>query len=1086
MSSPVSSMVLLPSATETNSSIHGSTVLVEGKLLSGNALLEYAQQKGLCSKCVQHVTHKRARKRLGMLRYAAEWVPLTMKDDQEGNFTVYKGYCLQPTCWTLQEVQVILGERPMHRSLSRGKARTTTTPTRTRDPNDGRPPSRSRDGSPAVERSPGSLQSRSPGSQHSRGSPATRSPGSQHSRQYGPVVECQQNLGDSNHSRDTMHGSGAQRVIARRRVSVSHGPRTPSTRNLVATSRSADRMVTSSRNLDDLSNSDTLPFAIPTNATPLSVEARRQQTQRHESDPTLQLQRSRRQVKTSGSMDADRRVMRVSVPDVDVLQQLCRMLLEKATPSRGLGSASDAALWSSLLKRYGDESTAVETRSGKIATLLQLLARTEDLACLEPTWALLSFITKQDPQGEQQEDRIVRNILVEVSGVFDRGDSFSSSKKLAARTLHNMLKADEHSYDSKVLGALQLVSSSRRQQWIAVLLDTLMFQDEEDHELSGNSDGGITEILYVVWNLLLLQPVANDETGDTTEVGMLMQTIIGIALSILSSEITVYGGVSDRGGHKRVGSSNEAQSSGSFRLSETALGLLATGASRGGAIALAGRQYECISIVRETIERHSEPDVMIQGALATRFIISCYDWHGKDSVVETIEGEDRQAKPSVLLAELVIQVVTTILSCGNLAAPELSASACRLLTLLIESDDEIRRLVAESELLLGVTVVQSLVEVLECASDVGVAESACDILLILVSKCHSTGRHLRYTHEIAFKLVHWMEKYHESPFVQEHLCLIVEHLIASEDHQFGQEIGAAGGLKIIGDLLLLSAREGTFIEAASRALVGVLTGVHREELHAHQAALTEAVVLTMRANERELEVQLAAIDVLHCLCIRPDCLKDHFGITVPVLVESMENHLGSVYVLMRCCSVIRIVAVMIADWTVFAETGAVRMIINAMLIHPASSEFVMEGMATLKDLAAKESFREHFDPSDAEAAVVSLFEANSDNAEVLALAFATLNNIAVDSRSRTVAPMQHVVLSTIISAMKTFPTNENLLENAFLLMKSYTYAQGNVELMRARSDTLIPILVGLPYGDTGARSERAEYIMGKLSIDAGI
>ena len=102
----------------------GHSVLVEGKLLQGEALLEYAQQKGLCPKCVQHVTHKRVRKKVGMLRYTFEWIPLTCTDEQAGNYTVYKGYCLQPTCFTLEEAQNLLGEHQrmrITRSTSRGR-----------------------------------------------------------------------------------------------------------------------------------------------------------------------------------------------------------------------------------------------------------------------------------------------------------------------------------------------------------------------------------------------------------------------------------------------------------------------------------------------------------------------------------------------------------------------------------------------------------------------------------------------------------------------------------------------------------------------------------------------------------------------------------------------------------------------------------------------------------------------------------------------------------------------------------------------------------------------------------------------------
>lgn len=124
------SSMTLPSQ-ESTSGFYTPSVLVEGKLLQGEALLEYAQQKGLCTKCVQHVTHTRARKRLGMLRNAAEWIPLTLKDELEGNYTVYKGYCLQPTCWTLQQVQEILGEHSTRRTTSKSQLPRRKSPTHT-------------------------------------------------------------------------------------------------------------------------------------------------------------------------------------------------------------------------------------------------------------------------------------------------------------------------------------------------------------------------------------------------------------------------------------------------------------------------------------------------------------------------------------------------------------------------------------------------------------------------------------------------------------------------------------------------------------------------------------------------------------------------------------------------------------------------------------------------------------------------------------------------------------------------------------------------------------------------------------------
>lgn len=1069
--------MLASSSAERNTPKHVPSVLVEGKLLSGDALSEYAQQKGLCSKCLQHVTHKRERKRVGMLRLVYEWVALTVTDDQEGNYTVYKGYCLQPTCWTLQEVQTILGERPMIRSTSSRNRRKAT-------------PTRSRDSSAGAR-----TRSRSRGRGISSGD-AERSTVARPRSSAADLVENQE-------------GGGSERP--KRRSSLASEIRTPSTRNLEANSRSTERSASnrnlantgptetrsaSARNLDEETKPSTGPAERrsasarnldgetksrpvrkaastrdlaastshdqPTN-TALSLDRRRQNHQRQTSDTD---QSAQRQKKSPGSRDTDRtKLKRMAVPDAAILQQLCGLYFgNKAALDVGLTGASDSALWASLHKRYGGESWLVETRNGKIMTLLQLLDRTTDRACIEPSLALLSFVTEQAVEEENGDGGLVCDIVVRISCEFDRDDSGINSKKLAASTLFNILKAEEHSSSSQVLNALRSLCSSRRQNWIEALLDTLMFQDENE-EQAGNDDIGTSEILYVVWNLLLSQ-LCDEEHDHATEDELLMKTIVGIAVSMLSSDRSVYG---------QGDSQNEP--SGSFHLSETVLGLLATVAARGGATALAGRQHECLMIVCKTIEKYAVPEVMLQGAHAICHILTSYNWYASGETDENGEGYTASKGQFV---EPVFKVVIMMLSYQeNHDVPDLSAPVCRLLTALFESDDEMRSSVVK-ELTKGPMVVQSLVRMIDDASDIALAESACDILVFLLNKDFTSRSHLRQIHDIASKLIDCIKMNHASPFLQEHLCLIVEHLVLLQDHTFGQEIGRVRGLKVIGDLLLLPAPEISFIEAASRALIGVLCGVDADLLCTHQKSLTEAIVSVIGNNARVLEIQLAGLDVLHCLCLRADCFEDRYSISIPVLVESMENHLGSITVLTRCCSVIRMVASKLDDWTVFIETGAVRMIMNAMLVHPASTEFLMEGMATLKDLAARKSFRQHLNPYDAETAVVSLFAPNMHNPDVLALAFATLNNIAVDSRTHTVAPIQEVVLCTITSALEEFSTDESISKHACLLLKSYSYDESSLEKMTEISSTLIPLLMHSSDCFPGETSERARYIMVKL------
>ena len=82
------------------------SLVVKGRVISGQELKDYAQRNGLCQICGQYQTHKR--KRTGMVRTKFE--PMTVTNSK-GVITVYKGYCIQPTCYpSVRHVKQLLGE----------------------------------------------------------------------------------------------------------------------------------------------------------------------------------------------------------------------------------------------------------------------------------------------------------------------------------------------------------------------------------------------------------------------------------------------------------------------------------------------------------------------------------------------------------------------------------------------------------------------------------------------------------------------------------------------------------------------------------------------------------------------------------------------------------------------------------------------------------------------------------------------------------------------------------------------------------------------------------------------------------------
>ena len=75
-------------------------------ILDGEELEEYCQKHGLCHLCAQTRTHKRVFR----LKKKNQWQPMTVENKDDGEYIVYKGYCVQPGCFTLEQAQRLLGE----------------------------------------------------------------------------------------------------------------------------------------------------------------------------------------------------------------------------------------------------------------------------------------------------------------------------------------------------------------------------------------------------------------------------------------------------------------------------------------------------------------------------------------------------------------------------------------------------------------------------------------------------------------------------------------------------------------------------------------------------------------------------------------------------------------------------------------------------------------------------------------------------------------------------------------------------------------------------------------------------------------
>jgi Ran GTPase-activating protein (RanGAP) involved in mRNA processing and transport len=94
----------------------------DGNPLKGDELEMYCKNRGLCPLCAR----TRVRKRIFKLFKKNKWEGLTLTD-KDGNYSVYKGYCVKPNCFSVEQAKRMKGERANKQSSSRNGAISTGT-----------------------------------------------------------------------------------------------------------------------------------------------------------------------------------------------------------------------------------------------------------------------------------------------------------------------------------------------------------------------------------------------------------------------------------------------------------------------------------------------------------------------------------------------------------------------------------------------------------------------------------------------------------------------------------------------------------------------------------------------------------------------------------------------------------------------------------------------------------------------------------------------------------------------------------------------------------------------------------------------
>ena len=134
-------------------------------------------------------------------------------------------------------------------------------------------------------------------------------------------------------------------------------------------------------------------------------------------------------------------------------------------------------------------------------------------------------------------------------------------------------------------------------------------------------------------------------------------------------------------------------------------------------------------------------------------------------------------------------------------------------------------------------------------------------------------------------------------------------------------------------------------------------------------------------------------------------------------------------------------------------------ILNAMLAHCHSTSIQQDALAALKTLATDNGNKSILASHECVRAVTLSLWINFRRPGVILSALSALNNMAVDSLAKSVAPVPREILDIVASTMQRFPKDESIQKSACFYLKNCSYLPANVLLMKESAGALVAVLL---------------------------
>jgi hypothetical protein len=332
-------------------------------------------------------------------------------------------------------------------------------------------------------------------------------------------------------------------------------------------------------------------------------------------------------------------------------------------------------------------------------------------------------------------------------------------------------------------------------------------------------------------------------------------------------------------------------------------------------------------------------------------------------------------------------------------------------------------------------------------------------------------------------LVNCLYRFPESVPIQAETCSILVSLATLSDSYVKAIIANSGGVNAVMLALQTHRNQSYVLEYACKALAGIAEGIPDTILFSSRENICNELLTTLAYSTNMEGVIFATMEALCEFCSRDDYFDDQLFIAnaVPNIVEAMAQHVHSGDVQQAGCKLLWLLSLKNDEYKqVLGASGAIQALVTALLGHITSTAVVKEALTAIKHVSRISANKDALQQSKATDAIRLAIYSNLAESQVLSAALSALNDIAVDTSTREVTSVSDETMNSVLAATRTHPSDNEVQKIACWLLRSYTFNERNLALMRASRDELFQLLVSASSLFPEQCGERADYIIQKI------